>query len=265
LLNPYVQETQQIRGVLPYPIIGEIPHNTDLEKLVIKASPNSHMSEAFRSVRAKLNFFLQPDSPRVIAITSSLSGEGKSFSSVNLASLYAISGKRTVVIGADMRRPALGNYFVNHAKVGLSNYLVGNISYDELVQTSGIDNLYYIAAGEIPPNPYELIAGKQFSDLVENRLKQSFDIIIIDTSPLLLVSDALPIIKHSDLNILLVRHGKTYIKSLEGIKELVESQQVQNFAVLFNDLDTTLLKYKYGYKYKYKYNYYYKNDRVSES
>lgn len=259
--NPYILEVNQIKTLLSYPIIGEIPHNEALQKLALKESPNSHISEAFRSVRAKLNYFLTGEGCSVIAITSSLSGEGKSFSSVNLASFYAISGKRTVVVGADLRRPSLSQYFPNYSNRGLSNYLVHNITKEELICKTDIDNLYFISAGEIPPNPYELIAGKAFDDCME-MLKKEFDVIVIDTSPLLLVSDALPILKHSDVNILLVRYGATYIKSLESVKELVDSQQLQNFTVLFNDVDKNQLKYKYGYKYKYKYNYYYKTDNV---
>jgi len=216
------------------------------------------MSEAFRSVRAKLNYFFKESDCHVIIITSSLSGEGKSFSSVNLASLYAISGKKTVVIGADLRRPSLSQYFSNYPKKGLSNYLVGNIDLSEAIVHSDIEHLHFIPAGEIPPNPYELLAGAKFSELMDI-LKSRYEIIVIDTSPLLLVSDALPIVKYGDVNILIVRYDKTYIKSLESINELVESQEISNFCVLFNDLDKSHLRYKYGYKYKYKYKYYYKN------
>jgi len=254
--NPYVQDSDQIHQYVDFPIIGEIPHNEVFENLALKDSPSSHLSEAFRSVRAKLNYYLTGNTSHVIAITSSLSGEGKSFTSANLASFYAISGKKTVVVGADLRRPSLGQYFVNYPRKGLSNFLVGDIDKSELIVKSDIENLWFIPAGDIPPNPYEMIAGNKFQELL-GMLREEFDIILFDTSPLMLVSDALPIIKIADVNVLVVRYNKTYVRSLESISELVETQEIKNFAILFNDVDKVHLRYKYGYKYKYKYKYYY--------
>jgi capsular exopolysaccharide synthesis family protein len=249
--DPRVRSRDDILAALDFPIVGTIWHNNSGSNLVAVAAPRSMITESFRSIRAKLKYYLPAESKcHVILVTSSISGEGKSFCSANLGSLYAMSGQRTLLIGADLRMPALGQYFPGSQTKGLSAYLSGQAGSEELVNETGISNYFFIHAGEVPPNPFELLSGPKMKELLAE-MRDKFDKIIIDTPPLLLVSDSLPLAEMADVNLLLVREKRSHKSSLKSIAELQESSQIARFTIVYNDVKPSRTPYGYGYGYGY--------------
>ncbi len=255
-LNPFVHSKDELEKFSTMPLLGLVGHSADGATLVAKSKPKSAIAESFRNLRANLQYFSKDGaSSKVFMITSSISGEGKTFCSVNLAYIYAISGKKTVVVGADLRKPALSKVFKNTSKDGLSTYLAGISSYSDIVQTVMDGQFYIIHSGEIPPNPSELIVTENMAGLMK-RLRKDFEIIIIDSPPIGIVSDAVELTKYVDVNLIIVRQGKTRKVALESINQMYKEQKLQNPAVVFNDIDFKKLSYgyrSYGYGYGYTY------------
>ena len=148
-------------------MIGLIGHNKDSDRMVVSNRPKSAMAEAFRSLRSNLNYYVKKDQ-FVIMVTSSIGGEGKSFTTLNLANIFSVSGKKTIIIGADMRRPRLYQEMQLSNEIGLSNYLSGKSDWESIVQHSNIENLDIITAGPVPPNPGELLLRIEFANLINN-------------------------------------------------------------------------------------------------
>ncbi len=227
------------------PLLGYVGHSEELDNLVVHNTPKSLVSESFRRIRANLQYFSNGDAKHVILVTSSISSEGKTFCSSNLAFTYALSGKKTIIIGADMRKPTLAKSFGRERDLGLSNCLAGQCKMDEVIYDTGNDNLKIIPGGSIPPNPAELILMPRMKEMMD-QLKKDYDLIIIDTPPIGLVADAIELMEYSDLNILIVRQNTTFKKSLHETSEAYEKKQLKNMTVLFNDVD--FQKLEYGYK-----------------
>lgn len=258
--NPKVRYRDDITKNIEFPIIGYVGHSTIGDKLIIKERPKSLLSESLRAIRANLEYYLEKNNEsKVLLISSSLSGEGKSFTSVNMAALYAVGGKKTILVGADLRRPTISRYFNTDKKVpGLSNYLVGSSKLEEIVYKTELENLSFLPAGEIPPNPFELLAKPEMGNLIEN-LKKAYDFVLIDTPPLLLVSDSFNLFQFSNVNILIVRHNSSFKASLKAVEEMKKEGQIKDFTIVYNDVDENFSRYGYGYGryryggYKYKY------------
>ncbi len=227
------------------PLLGYVGHNMDKDSLVVFQKPKSLVAESFRRIRANLQYFSKGNGKNVLLITSSISAEGKTFCSLNLAFTYASSGKKTIVVGADMRKPTLGKNMGMERSQGLSNYLSGQCSLEEAIQKTGNDDLQIIPGGSIPPNPAELILLPRMRDMMDH-LKANYDLVIIDTPPIGLVADAIELMDFSDLNILIVRQNVTIKKSLHETTEQFQKGQLKNLAILFNDVD--FQKLEYGYK-----------------
>ncbi len=235
------------------PMIGNIGHSSMPSQLVVKERPRSQVSESFRSVRANLKYFIGDGkrSQKVYLITSSISGEGKTFCSINLALTFANTGKKTLLLGADMRKPTLSDYLNLRDSKGLSNYLAGfNDDVNELILNPITENFYVLMGGDIPPNPAELLASEKMVHLMD-QLREEFDHIIIDTPPIGLVSDAMELVKLSDLNFLVVRQSKTLKSALHNMSEMYNDGKVKNMVIVFNDINFN--KYAYGYGYGYGY------------
>lgn len=254
-LNNKVQAKEDLTETTDIPLLGIIGQNKNEGNLVVLGNPKSGIAESFRSVRSNLQFFNSSNkSKNVYLITSSISGEGKTFCSINLALVFSISGKRTLIFGADMRRPRVYQDLNCSNNVGLSNYLAGTKNLDSIIQPTDIDNLDLISAGPIPPNPSELLLNEHISGLIK-RIKEMYDIIIIDTPPVGLVTDAVLLMKYTDHNIYVVRQDYTPIEAVINADELFKSKDIQNVSIIFND--TKMHKRKYGgYSYGYGYGYY---------
>ncbi len=256
VLNDKVQSREDIEKISMIPFLGGIGHNTHGHQMVVSAKPRSEIAESFRSLRSNLNYFVENQTRKVIMISSSISGEGKTFTTINLATVFAMSGRRTLIIGADMRRPKIFSDFNLDNSVGLSGYLSNLNTMDQIVQKTSIENLDLVSGGPVPPNPSELLLTERFENFLKEALK-SYDYIIIDTPPMALVTDALIISKHVDHTVFVVRQNYTPKMFLKSIGEYVENGKLRNVSVLLNDIFKTGLGYGYGAGYGYNTGYTY--------
>jgi len=249
-LNNKLVEPKDVEALTELPIIGNILSNKMRSETIIKDYPKSPIADSFRAVRTNLNFFAKGKEKLTILITSSISGDGKTFCAINLASVYALFGKKTLIMGFDLRKPGLHLDFDLVNDKGITSYLINEASISEIIQTTPIKNLDFIAAGPTPPNPMELIASEKTKELFEN-LKNRYDYIIIDSSPIGAVADSFLLVEYIDVSVFVTRLNFT-IKDLisENLKN-IERKNLSNFTVLINDLKLT--KTSYGYVYHSKY------------
>jgi len=249
-LNDKIISKEDLENNSSIPIVGMIGNNAATQNLVTVDSPRGAVTEDFRSIKLNLPYMQPNRELKVICVTSSVPGEGKTFCSVNLASVYALAGKRTLILFADLRRPRIDKELEINPDIGLSNVLIGKSRLPEVIQESAVNNLFVLPPGPTPPNPAELL-GTERMDLVMEELRKAFDIIIIDTPPLGLVADSLLLIKHSDVVVYMVRHNYTRKIFLRKINEMYEEKRVQNICLAINDIAGETVGYGYGYGYRY--------------
>jgi len=188
---------------------------------------------------------------KVITITSSVGGEGKSFITLNLATIIAMQGKKVLMIGLDLRKPKLFDDLDIKNTIGASNYLSATATLEDIIKSTKVNGLDFITAGPIPPNPAELLSKKNLQDLIE-KAKANYDYVIIDTPPLGVVSDALLIMPFSDINLYIVRQGYSRIEFIKSLNELYEEGKFKNLSIVLNDSD---FSHTYGYGYGHNYGY----------
>ena len=251
--NTDITSFQDIKDNTNIPFAGSVGRNFSGSELVVMDKPKSTISEGFRNIRSNVEFLVDQnlDRAKVILLTSSISGEGKTFCAENLASIYSISGKKTILIGADLRKPRMFRIFKDDNTSGLSNYLSGNLTKQELIKKTDYPFLHYINSGPNPPNPAELLDKDNMYELLDY-LKKQYDYIIIDTPPICLVSDALPLIDKVDLTLYVVRQNYTKVGLLSYVNEMYKSEKIKNVSIIMNDTD-----YSLGYGYNYGQGYYY--------
>ena len=225
LFNDKILLKSDISDQTDAPFLGFIFKNHSGKSLITKSNPKSSVSESFRLVASNINFFLdKKDEGNSILFTSSISGEGKTFSAKNLAVIFSSLGKKVILVGADLRRPKLYLDFISDNKIGLSNYLSENIEINNIIKKTDFKNLNIINSGPIPPNPSELLSKNKMKELIIS-LKKSFDYVIIDTPPIGIVSDSIVLTEFSDLNIFLVRQNFTKKRLLENINDFYVSKK----------------------------------------
>ncbi|WMJ73258.1 polysaccharide biosynthesis tyrosine autokinase [Cytophagaceae bacterium ABcell3] len=251
-LNDKIQSREDIENNTEIPVLGTVGHSRKDSQLVVHEQPKSAIAEAFRSIRVNMQYLGKGQ--KVIAITSTISGEGKTFTSMNLASVFAISGKKTVLIGGDLRKPRIHQDFKLSNDIGLSTFLAGKAALEEIIHPTGVDCLDIICSGPVPPNPGDLLQVPRMEGLIE-ALKKSYDHIIIDTPPVGLVADALLLMRYSDVNLYIVRHKYTAKKMLEKVDTLHAEGKLDNVSIIINDLCERDARYGYGYSYGYYTNY----------
>jgi capsular exopolysaccharide synthesis family protein len=248
--NNKINEIKDVEQLTSLPLIGQVLHNSSKVKAIITEYPKSPIADSFRSIRTNINFFAQGRDKMTILITSSMSGEGKSFSSINLASVYALLGKKTLLLGFDLRRPALYKDFNLKNEKGVTSYLIKNAEIKDIIQPTKIENLDLITAGPIPPNPVELMASdrnRQFFD----ELKKIYDYIIIDSSPIGAVTDSFLLFKFADINIFTIRHNYSLKEAVKANLRNIELKKIPNVSILINDIKMN--KNSYGYAYQSSY------------
>lgn len=264
-LDNTIKDRSHLESLTDIPVIGSVGHNTKDNNLIILTHPKSVISEAFRSLRTNLQFVGKgEDEARVLLITSMISGEGKTFCAINLASVLAYAGKRVVVVGLDLRKPKIHTEFGIENTRGMSNYLIGQADLEEITHQTRVENLDLITAGPIPPNPSELILNDRMQTLID-QLQEDYDYVILDTPPIGLVTDASILMQHSDTNMFIVRHGYSKIDYIRSINDIYEEGKFSNLYLVLNDVDFS--KGAYGYKYGYGYGYgygYYEEDKQKE-
>ena len=220
-------------------------------------SPNSAISESFKFARINLQYFHQGEDSKVIGVTSSISGEGKTFCSINLSSAYAEAGQKTLFICCDLRKPRVNEYF-NIRQVSIADVITGRLSIDEAIQP-GHQNLDVLGAGEPLTDPIRLYESKEM-DSIMAELRRRYDVIIIETPPIAYVADYFVLLKYFDVNLFVVRYKYTNKNILQGINELHSNNKIKNLNILFNDV-----KYSgdYGYGYLSDGDGYYNNKQSS--
>lgn len=254
LLDNSINTTEDIEKLTKIPIIGVIGKNVEIGNLAVFDKPKSAIAEAFRGIRSSLQFIYKKQKiqgSKIVMLTSSIGGEGKTFCTVNLATVFALSNKKTIIVGLDLRKPRIFDDFSIDNNVGTVNYLIGQKKLNEIIQQTHIPNLDVITSGPIPPNPAELIISDTMSELIDE-LKAIYDYIILDTPPVGLVSDALELAQYCDATLYIVRQNVTKKGMLSVVNEKHKRGELHNISIVLNDFQN---KSKYGYGYNYGYGY----------
>ncbi|MFA6086164.1 GumC family protein [Mucilaginibacter sp.] len=230
-------------------IIGKIGHNSLSEKYLVDITSRSPVTESFRTLRTKLRNILDPDQSNVIMITSSVKGEGKTFMTCNLASTLAMSGKRVVMIEMDLRKPKLSGLLdIDYADRGFSNYVLDGLDINSIIKPTAFShNCFIISSGPVVANASELLLTDKLGELIAD-LRKRFDYVLIDSSPVGLVSDALVIQKYVDMTIYVCRHNYTDKAQIDIINNIQINDKVDNLYLVINDVDFSKTGYTgYGY------------------
>ena len=253
-----IEGRADIEKLTSLPVVGDIPlADEKAGSIAVFENKNNLMSETFRNIRTNLQFMLE-SGKNVILVTSTISGEGKSFVSANLAISLSLLGKRVVIVGLDIRKPGLNKVFnIPKKEYGITLYLTNpTTNLMDLVQPSDINkNLFILPGGSVPPNPTELLARNGLEQAIET-LKSNFDYVILDTAPIGMVTDTLLVGRTADLSVYVCRADYTRKTEFTLINELAENNKIPNLCIAINGLD--LKRRKYGYYYGYgKYGKYY--------
>jgi tyrosine-protein kinase Etk/Wzc len=267
-LRVVVEDPEEIESRLGLPVYASIPHSSEevaigrrskghkgASDLLAVSNPEDDAIESLRSLRTTIHFALLDSKQNSLLITGASPGLGKSFISKNLGAVLAQTGKRIVIVDADLRRGHINKEFGLKREVGISEYVAGDASIEDIVKPTSVPNLWVVTTGQIPPNPSELLMHLRFEELLEN-LGERFDTLIIDAPPILAVSDAAIIGRHVGATLMVARAGRHPIRELEQAIKRLNQSGVNVKGFVFNDLDTSRQRYRYGYKgYVYRYSY----------
>ena len=244
-LNSKITSKDDVLSLTNIPVLGTIYHNTTSSPYAITPTSRTAISESFRVLRSTLNSLSINKSTQVILITSTSSGEGKTFNSMNIAASLALARKKTVLINLDLRIFSQLHKLMKQ-EIGISSFLEGTVAKEDIVFPTENPYLDYIATGPLPNNPAELIMDDQFPVLIKH-LRASYDYIIIDSPPLGIVSDPLIIARNSDLNILVIRQNYTPKDKLVEMDQMYTEGKIKNVGIILNDVPVNKDKYQYGY------------------
>ncbi len=255
VLHNKVTSSKEIERYSKISLMGSIPfysgEKMPITKLLVDRKPKSAVSEAMRAIRTNIEFLVIGQKNKVISVTSTVSGEGKTFVSVNLGGIIAMSNSKVVILDLDMRKPRIHVAFSGEEQnKGVSTILIKKNNIQECIQKTSIPNLDYIPAGPTPPNPSELLLEPAFDELLEE-LKTKYDIVLLDTPPVGLVTDAILAMKKADLAIYVLRSDYSRISYLETANRLASVNKFSNLALVLNSLRSANAGYGYGYGYGY--------------
>ncbi len=234
-------------------VLGIVPHyrsKIPVSQLIIHKNPKSLITEAFRSLRTNLEFITNEKGSKVIAITSTISGEGKTFIALNLAGIIAYSGKKVIVLDLDMRKPKIHIGFGVENNAGMSTLLIGKDSINNCISHSELKGLDFITAGPIPPNPSELIINGEIDSIIEE-LKKTYDTIIVDNPPVGLVTDGISIIKKADYPLYVFKANYSKKQFTENIDRMIRDNKITKLSIILNNVDAQKNTYGKGYGYGY--------------
>jgi len=237
-LNPYIYDKEAVEGLTKTPIIGVIRKfpdyiDQDNRQALSIAKPKSVFAESVRSVRTNLSFLASHKQSKVICITSEISGEGKSFVTINLAGTMALIEKKVILIAADLRRSRLHKAFGVDNKKGLSSLLSGQHQLQDVLVHDEVHQMDFIPSGPIPPNPSELLHTETMQNLLRE-LEKNYDYVLVDTAPVGLVSDAIPLIRNSDVNLFVIRSGVSKQRAANIPERLSREYGLNNLAIVLN-------------------------------
>ncbi len=243
-----IYSPSDIKRTTKIPILGLIGHSEKAKNIAVTAT-KSIIAESFRALRTNIQYLSASKKKKIITITSSVGGEGKSFTAMNLAAIFGLAGHKTILIGGDLRKPRIHAELEIDYKTGLSSYLIDQAKLNDIKYKTEFPNLEIIPAGAIPPNPAELLDNSRMKELIK-KLNNEYDYIIIDTPPIGLVTDGVILMQHADINLYIVRYDYSKTKSLNIINSLYNEQQVKNVHIIVNDFQHSATYgdiYGYGY------------------
>ena len=259
LMNSTVRSAKDVEKNSPFPLIGAVRHTINNDPMVVAKNPRSAFAEMFRVIRTRIEFIVQRKSNIMLMITSTESGDGKTYFCINLAAVYGMVSPRTILVDMDIRKPSVNQRFNILQANGVSNYLINQCTLDEVIlKLPGVD-FDILPGGTIPPNPGELIRSHKLIEMFEE-LRSKYDYIIVDTSPIGIVTDAYSLASLSDANLFIVRNEKTNKSFYRRLVAQLKSDKIQNMYTVMNDVQTEGRRYSkynsYGYgSYAYGYSY----------
>ena len=253
--NNKIEDKNDIERNTSIPIIGTVGHNDMHTDVPVYLDPKSSLAESFRTLRTNLQYVLREESQKAVMITSTISGEGKTFAAVNLATIMAMANKKVLLLGLDLRKPNLHRIFEIPNQTGISTYLIGQSEYDQIIKSTYIENLSLAPSGPVPPNPAELIETQRMDDFFAQAQKE-FDYIIIDTPPVALVTDSILISRYAHASIFMIRQKYSSKHVFDMMNSIQANKKMQQLNILVNDLKIPkYYGYSYGYAYGYGYGY----------
>jgi len=243
----YVFSKEDVKEITDLPIIGVIGKSKEAEEeyLMVDKFPQSQIAEAFRVIRTNLSYFASKSKHKVILVTSTMPGEGKTFTAVNIATILTRAKKKVVLLDLDLHKPKQANAFNLQNDVGVTSYIVGKASINQITKDSGIDDLKIILSGPRTPNASELILDENLENLI-NELKEAYDYVIIDTPPIGLLSDALVLMKQSDINIFVMKAGVSKRDFIDIAHQLVEKNEIKHMSIVLNGVSSKNIPSGYG-------------------
>lgn len=248
LFNVTVSSKQDINSITAVPIIGEISHNNEADNLIVANKGRSSISEQFRALRTNLSFYLKNSDEKVILLTSSMSGEGKSFTAINLGNILALAGKKVLLMELDLRKPGLSAKLAISNDIGFSNYTINrDLKVQDIIKPLSINsNMYIISSGPLPPNPAETLMS-EYTPILMKELKEQFDYIIMDAPPVGIITDAQLLSAYADVTLYMVRQRVTSKDQLKIVDDLYKSGKMKNIGIVVNDILSKQYGYGYGY------------------
>lgn len=236
-------------------IIPKYKEDIPVSMLIVDKNPRSIIAECFRSIRTNLQFINPHEGSKVIAVTSTVSGEGKTFVALNLAGILAFGDKKVILVDIDMRKPKIHKGFGVENRIGVSTLLIGKSNIEETIRKSTLHNLDYITAGPIPPNPAELVISEKMDEIIDS-LKGMYDYIVLDTPPVGLVTDGVALLQKADFPLYIFRCDYSKKQFVQVADKLINENRIKVSAILNGvDMDRNKYSYSYGYGYGYGYGY----------
>lgn len=265
-INDTIHNLDDLNRLTNIPVLGVIGMSKLNTNLAVFEKPKSALAESFRAIRSSLQFLYKRQNvngSKTLMVTSSVGGEGKSFCAMNIATVFAMSDKKTIIVGLDLRKPKLFDDFKIKNDVGVVNYLIGTKNLNEIIFKTQVNNLDVIPSGPIPPNPSELLISDALPVLLDS-LKENYDYIILDTPPIGLVADAVELVHHADVTLYITRQNYTKRNMVNVLNTKVKRGELNNVSIIFNGFEN---KAKYGTYYGYdSYSYgYYDNETKNNS
>jgi tyrosine-protein kinase Etk/Wzc len=251
VVNNKIESQENLERLTEVPVLGKIMHNHKKTNNVMFEFPKSSIAESYRALRTNLEYHFKGIPRKVILVTSSIEGDGKSFNTLNIAMSYAQLNQKTILVDFDLRKPT--GYFAKEegSLIGLSSYYTDRVSLEEIILRSPHEKLDYIPVGPIPPNPMELLALGKTKELLD-QLKNSYECIILDTTPLAQVSDAYLLMDHADIKVVIARYNYTLKKVFTLIMRDLKQKNIENVCIVLNDNRVYRDQYGYGYGYNKK-------------